>query len=66
MSTTYVVEVRPRRAGEPSFDFDVLDGYVKLVQQHNAGWTDWFERGCMPPDCLAFQHIDTCVPSNPR
>ena len=47
--------VSPRR--EPSFDFDVLDGYVKLVQQYNAAWTDWFEAQGETPLSVRYEDL---------
>jgi trehalose 2-sulfotransferase len=47
--------VLPRR--EPSFDFDVLDGYVKLVQQHNAAWNHWFEAQDVTPLSVRYEDL---------
>jgi trehalose 2-sulfotransferase len=45
----------PRR--EPRFDFDVLDGYVKLVQEHNAAWTDWFDGQGVTPFAVRYEEL---------
>jgi trehalose 2-sulfotransferase len=47
--------VSPRR--EPSFDFDMLDGYVKLVRQHNAAWDDWFEAQGVTPLSVRYEDL---------
>jgi trehalose 2-sulfotransferase len=47
--------VSPRR--EPSFDLDMLDGYVKLVQQHNAAWNDWFEAQSVVPLSVRYEDL---------
>jgi trehalose 2-sulfotransferase len=47
--------VWPRR--EPSFDFDMLDRYVKLVQQHNAAWIEWFEAQRVSPLSVRYEDL---------
>jgi trehalose 2-sulfotransferase len=47
--------VPPRQ--EPSFDFDMLDRYVRLVQQHNAAWNDWFEAQGVTPLSVRYEDL---------
>jgi LPS sulfotransferase NodH len=42
---------------EPSFDFDVIDGYVKLIRRHNAAWDDWFEAQGVTPLSVRYEEL---------
>jgi LPS sulfotransferase NodH len=47
--------VSPTR--EPSFDFDVIDDFVKLIQRHNAAWDDWFEAQGVTPVSVRYEEL---------
>jgi LPS sulfotransferase NodH len=39
------------------FDFEMIDRYVKTVQQHNAAWADWFETQDLTPLSLHYEDL---------
>lgn len=42
---------------ELTFDFDLIDGYVKLVQQHNAAWIEWFDEQGVTPISVRYEDL---------
>ena len=41
----------------PRFDYDEVDGYVKLVHEHNAAWHEWFDASGIVPLRVLYEEV---------
>lgn len=43
---------------EPRFDFDQIDERVRLIQEHNTAWRQWFASAGVRPHLVRYEDLD--------
>lgn len=47
---------------EPSYDFELIDGLVRLVSDHNTAWRRWFHDHEIEPCAVRYEDVDADPP----
>lgn len=42
---------------DPRFDFDEVDGFVRTIRAHNAGWDAWFAQQRVRPQVVTYEEL---------
>jgi LPS sulfotransferase NodH len=42
---------------EPRFDFDLVDERVRIIEEHNAAWRDWFASAGIRPHLVRYEEL---------
>jgi trehalose 2-sulfotransferase len=51
-------EIRPRPAGEPRYDFGLIDEQARLIEEHNRAWRDWFASAGIQPHVVRYEDLE--------
>jgi LPS sulfotransferase NodH len=49
---------RQEPEGEPSFDFDQIRERVRLIEEHNRAWEEWFAVAGIQPYLVRYEELD--------